>query len=105
MQRNCLYFTHQVEQICLYDGALIILRILQALQCGDSLTPDLRHLVLQPLQHSVVNLVVEFVVNAGVLSHILEQLIKELADSESCISPLHLVVVKQPSEETVEEQR
>ena len=42
MQCNCLNFTHQVEQICLYDGALIILRILQALQCGDSLTPDLR---------------------------------------------------------------
>ena len=61
----------QVEQVGSDNGALLVPGVLQSLQGSHSLAPDLRHFVLQPLQHSIVDLVVQFIINAGLLPHVL----------------------------------
>ena len=94
----------QVEEVGLDDGTLFVLGVLQPLQRRDSLASDFSHPVLQSLKHPVVDLVVEFIVDAGLLSHILEQLVQQLANSQSSVSPLNFMVVKQPGKEAVEEQ-
>ena len=86
-------------------GHVTHLGVLQALQGSHRLGPDLRHLVLQPLQHPVVDLVVEVIINTGLFSHVLQDLVEELADPQPRVRALHLVVVQEPGEQSVEEQR
>ena len=44
-------------------------------------------------------LVVEFVIDAGLLAHVLEEPVEELADPEAGVHPLHGVVVQQPDKQ------
>ena len=78
---------------------------LEPLEGGDGLSADVVVLVLESLEHVVVDLLVELVVDGGVLAHQLEQPVDQQADPEARLRGLHLVVVQQPVEQLVENRR
>ena len=95
----------EVEQIRADDRTLLVLGVLEPLERGDGLGADLRHLVLEPLQHPVVDLVVQIIVNTRLLAHVLQDLVQKLTHPEPGICALHLVMVEQPGEDPVQKQR
>ena len=102
----------QVEEVGLDDRTLLVLRVLESLESGSRLRSDVgnlgdnegnlvtievvmvleesAHLIFESLQHPVVDLVVEVVVDAGLLPHVLEQLVEQLAHSQPSIATNNL---------------
>ena len=78
---------------------------LQPLEGSDGLSPDVVVLVLEALEHVVVDLLVELVVDRRVLPHQLQQAVDQQADPEPGLRGLYLVVVEQPVEQLVKNRR
>ena len=78
---------------------------LQPLERGDCLAADVVVLVLEPLEHVVVDLLVELVVDRRVLAHQLQEAVDQQADPEPGLRGLDLVVVEQPVEQLVKNRR
>ena len=78
---------------------------LQPLERGDGLAADVVVLVLEPLEHVVVDLLVELVVDRRVLAHQLQEAVDQQADPEPGLRGLDLVVVEQPVEQLVKNRR
>ena len=61
---------------------ILITRILQPCQSQHSMHPNDRDLVSQSLQHTVINLVIQIIINLCIFSKIVQNFVDQLADSK-----------------------
>lgn len=78
---------------------------LQPLKSSNSLTSDILNLVREPLEHVVVDLLEEVVVDGCLLAHEFEQSVEHEADPKPGLGTLDAVVVQQPVDQSPEERR
>ena len=78
------------------DRTLVIFGVLQPLQSIDSLSPNFGHFVLQPFEHVVIDLLVQFVVNFGFFTKKLQKAVDEHADFEASAGAFNFVMIQKP---------
>ena len=95
----------QVKHKGLDDRAFFVGGILEPLESRDGLAADVGHFVLHPLEHVVINLLVEIVIDRGIFAHQLQELVDHEADSESGLRSLDLMMIQKPTEKLAHERR